>query len=408
MAIGDHFKSLGLVEASQANFFRRPIFLLILMAFAMPIAFSVWTALLNNFVIEVGGFTGVEIGWLHTFREIPGFLAVGVILLIFIIREQVLALVSLALLGFATSLTAFFPEYSGILILTVLGSIGFHYYETVNQSLQLQWIDKTVAPQVLGWVSAVGSFASLLAYGAIVITWKAFNLSYSFVYMTSGGITVLIALICFFIFPQIEAPRPQVNRVVIRSQYWLYYALQFMAGARRQIFLVFAAFMMVKKFNFEVHEVTFLFLINFALSMLFSPLVGKAIAIYGERKILALEYIGLTFVFLAYGGIYYFGWGAKVAIFLFIANHLLFAMSFALKTYLQKISDPSDISPTTAVAFTINHIAAVFLPAVLGYLWITNPIGVFIIAALMALISVFLSMLIPSHPSIGRETIFVN
>ena len=142
--------------------------------------------------------------------------------------------------------------------------------------------------------------------------------------------------------------------------------------------------------------------------MLFSPLVGKAIAIYGERKILALEYIGLTFVFLAYGGIYYFGWGAKVAIFLFIANHLLFAMSFALKTYLQKISDPSDISPTTAVAFTINHIAAVFLPAVLGYLWITNPIGVFIIAALMALISVFLSMLIPSHPSIGRETIFVN
>ncbi len=71
MAIGDHFKSLGLVEASQANFFRRPIFLLILMAFAMPLVFSVWTSLLYNLVIEVGGFTGVEIGWLHTFREIP-------------------------------------------------------------------------------------------------------------------------------------------------------------------------------------------------------------------------------------------------------------------------------------------------------------------------------------------------
>ena len=409
MAIGDNFQRLGLAKASQASFFRRPVFLLILMAFAMPIAFSGWTALLNNFVIEVGGFTGVEIGWLHTFREIPGFLAVGVILLIFIMREQVLALLSLALLGLATSLTAFFPEFSGILILTVLGSIGFHYYEAVNQSLQLQWIDKTVAPQVLGWVSAVGSFASLLTYGAIVITWKAFDLSYSFVYITSGGITVFIALICFFIFPQIESPRLQVNRVVIRPQYWLYYALQFMAGARRQIFLVFAAFMMVKKFNFEVHEVTFLFLINFALSMLFSPLVGKAITVYGERKMLALEYIGLTFVFLAYGGIYYFGWGGvKVAISLFIANHLLFAMSFALKTYLQKISNPSDISSTTAVAFTINHIAAVFLPAVLGYLWINNPIGVFIIAALMALVSVFLSMLIPSYPSIGQETIFVN
>ena len=51
------------------------------MAAAMPIAFATWSALLNNFVIEVASFTGREIGWLQSVREIPGFLAIGVIVL---------------------------------------------------------------------------------------------------------------------------------------------------------------------------------------------------------------------------------------------------------------------------------------------------------------------------------------
>jgi len=254
--IGDRIPTLPLAEARKLPFHRQPVFLLFLMAFAMPIAFSTWAALLNNFVIEAANFTGVEIGWLHTIREIPGFLAVGVILLIIYIREQVLGLVSLILLGGASALTAYFPSFGGILVLTLISSIGFHYYETVNQSLQLQWIEIERAPQLLGWLTAAGSFASLIAYGALVLTWKTFNLSYEFVYMTSGGITVAIAIFALIYFPQFEAPEPQIKKMVLRRRYWLYYALQFISGARRQIFMVFAAFMMVEHFNFEVHEVT--------------------------------------------------------------------------------------------------------------------------------------------------------
>ena len=102
------------------------------MAAAMPLAFATWSALLNNFVIEVAQFDGSDIGWLHTVREIPGFLAVGVIALIMVIREQVLGIVALILLGAAIAITAWFPSMAGILTITMLSSIGFHYYETVN------------------------------------------------------------------------------------------------------------------------------------------------------------------------------------------------------------------------------------------------------------------------------------
>lgn len=398
--------SVPLHEARHLPAWRQPVALLYVMAAAMPIAFATWSALLNNFVIEAAGFTGVEIGWLHTVREIPGFLAIGVIAVLLVMREQVLALVSLVMLGVATAITAWFPSFGGLLFVTLLSSIGFHYFETVNQSLQLQWLPKDRAPIVLGRILAVGSGAALVAYVLLVVTWKTFDLSYNFVYLAAGGATALIALACVVIYPQFEAPEPQLKRLVLRRRYWLYYALQFLSGARRQVFIVFAAFMMVERFGLEVHQLTALFILNFIANMALAPAMGRAVARYGERNVQVFEYLGLTLVFLAYGGIYWFGWGVAVAAALYVLDHLFFALSLALKTYFQKIADPRDIAPTAAVAFTINHIAAVFLPALLGYLWITSPTSVFLLAAAMAAAAIALAAMIPRHPDTGNETVF--
>ena len=393
-------------EAQKSPLWRRPVFLLFLMAATMPIAFSTWYALLNNFVVDVANFDGADIGLLHSVREIPGFLAVGVIAIIIFVREQVLGLISLILLGVATGVTAWFPQMGGILTLTLLSSVGFHYYETVNQSLQLQWISKESAPQVLGWLLAMGSAASLVAFGVIVVTWEWLELSYNVAYMVSGGITVAMAVACVIIYPQFQSPIPQHKTMILRKRYWLYYALQFMAGARRQIFMVFAGFMMVERFGFAVHQLTALYLINLAFNMVLGPVFGKVVARFGERNTLIFEYVGLALVFFAYGGIYMFGWGIILAGTLFVIDHLFFSLAFALKTYFQKIADPADIAPTAAVAFTINHIAAVGLPVMLGLVWLISPILVFVMAALMALTSLALAFLIPRHPVAGHETIF--
>ena len=408
MVLGDSFRSVPLAQAKSFPIWRRPIALLAVMAFAMPIAFATWSALLNNFVIEMAGFDGADIGWLHTVREIPGFLAILVIFLLLVVREQVMALVCLLLLGAATALTAQFPNLGGLLFVTLLSSIGFHYYETVNQSLQLQWIKKEKAPQTLGWLLSIGSGATLLAYLLIVLTWRAFDLSYSLVYWVAGGVTMGIALLCFVAFPQFESPDPQTKKLVLRRRYWLYYALQFMSGARRQIFVVFAAFMMVERYGFEVHQITALFMGTLLANMVAAPLLGIVVQRFGERLALIVEYGGLAAIFFLYAGLYIYDWGAWIAGALFVLNHLFFALALAIKTYFQKIASPTDIAPTAAVAFTINHIAAVFLPAALGYLWLTSPVSVFLLAAGMAVISFGLSILVPRHPEPGRETILTR
>ena len=241
-----------------------------------------------------------------------------------------------------------------------------------------------------------------------MLTWKTFDLSYETVYAVSGGLTVAMALFVALAYPQFETSEPQSKKFVLRRRYWLYYGLQFMSGARRQIFVVFAAFMMVERFGFEVHEVTALFLINYLANMLAAPLMGRAVGWFGERNALIFEYFGLTGIFLAYGGVYFFGWGVAVAAALYVLDHLFFALAFALKTYFQKIASAEDIAPTAAVSFTINHIAAVFLPAGLGYLWVLSPAAVFGVAATMSMLSLMMALLVPRHPDAGHETIFAK
>ncbi len=371
------------------------------MAGAVPLSFATWQALLNNFAIERAAFTGIEIGVLHSLREIPGFLAFAVVFLLFLLREQSIALISLALLGVGTLMTGFFPNVIGLYITTVIMSVGFHYYETIQTSLSLQWLDKDKAPEVLGRIIAVGAFTSIVTFGIIWLAFDLIGLDFIWVYALGGVATVLIALVCAVSFPQFPAKVRQHRHMVLRKRYWLYYALTFLSGARRQIFIVFAGFLMVEKFGYSVAAISTLFLINAALNMLFASRIGRLIGIVGERAALVFEYVGLVIVFVAYA----FVNNAELAAGLYIVDHFFFALAIAIKTYFQKIADPADFASSAGVAFTINHIAAVILPVILGILWLTSPSTVFLVGAGLAGVSLALSLNIPTQPAPDNEVI---
>ena len=373
--------------------------LLKLMTFAMPFSFGVWMALFNNFAIEQGGLNGAHIGVLQSWREVPGFLAFGVVFLLIVIAEQRLAILSLLMLGVGTALTGWLPSFTGLLVTTMLMSVGFHYYETVKQSLALQWFTKEEAPVQLGRLMSIGAASSLLAYGWVWLALQVFELPVAWVYMFGGSVTVVIALLALVLFPRYESKVPQTKKLVLRKRYGLYYALVFMGGGRRQIFVVFAALMMVERFGFGADDVALMFLANGLLSMWLAPKIGSLVAKWGEKRALTLEYTGLILVFLAYSVV---DW-APIAVALYMLDHILFAMAIAQKTYFQKIADPADMASTAGVSFTINHIAAVLLPALMGLLWLVSPSWVFILGAIMAAMSLMLARWVPSNPAHGKE-----
>ena len=87
-----------------------------LMTIAMTVAFATWMGIINNFVVEEANFTGADIGMLQSIREIPGFLAFTVILLLLILKEQPLAYLSLLFLGVGVAITGFFPNMLGLML----------------------------------------------------------------------------------------------------------------------------------------------------------------------------------------------------------------------------------------------------------------------------------------------------
>ncbi|MBV2106615.1 MAG: MFS transporter [Candidatus Thiodiazotropha sp. (ex Ctena orbiculata)] len=388
------------MENSRLSAVRRPEFLLLLMAIAVPLSFAAWMTLLNNFAIERAAFSGREMGILQSLREIPGFLAFGVVFLLLLIREQRLAYLSLALLGLGTAVTGLFPSVAGLYITTVIMSVGFHYYETLQTSLALQWIDKSRSAETLGRLIAAGSFASILTFTLIWLFDDMLQLDYPLIYLIMGGLTLLIALIAWLGFPLFPQKTEQHKHMVFRKRYWLYYTLTFMSGARRQIFVVFAGFLMVEKFGYSVSQIAILFLINASINVFLAPRIGRLIGQIGERRALLIEYAGLILVFCGYALVQ----TAWVAAVLYIIDHLFFALAIALKTYFQKIAAAEDIASTAGVSFSINHIAAVVIPALFGIIWLSSPALVFLAGAAMAAISFILSLLVPKVPAIGRES----
>lgn len=374
---------------------RSPFALLVLMSVAMPLAFYTWYALLNNFVVEQAQYNGADIGLLQSIREVPGFLAFTAIFILLIIKEQRFAIISLAILGLGVAVTGYFPSHIGLLLSTFTMSVGFHYFETLKKSLTLQWLPKEDAPALMGKLLAVGSATSLVVYG--VIWFQPFG--YQSLYLIGGGLCVLLSIFMLLAYPNFPEAEAQHKKLFLRRRYWLYYALVFMSGARRQIFMVFAGFMMVEKFDYGLSDIAALYLINHAISSVIAGPVGRWINRVGERTALSVEYIGLVLVFVSYA----FVNDPNLAGALYVVDHLFFSMAIAIHTYFQKIADPKDIAATAGVSFTINHIAAVVIPVSLGLLWLHSHALVFFIGAALALGSLVLARKIPDEPGPGRE-----
>jgi predicted MFS family arabinose efflux permease len=228
------------------------------------------------------------------------------------------------------------------------------------------------------------SLAAATSIGIGLLIWLMTSfLDFTQIYLVVGSLIAAAALWSLTRDPTDVNLIPQRRQMVLRRKYWLFYFLTFMAGARRQIFIAFSVLLLVQKFQYTVQEVTLLFVINNSINYFLSPMVGKSIIRFGERKVLSLEYASVIVLFTAYATV-----DSKLLVaFIYILDQVFFTFAIAIRTYFQKVGDPQDIAPSMAVGFTINHLAAVFLPAVGGMVWMIDYRIPFFAGAAMGIIS---------------------
>ncbi len=352
-----------------------------------------WRTVFNNYAVEEIGISGLRIGIIQSVREIPGFLALLVVFCLFIIKEHKLGALSVVIMGIGIALTGLYPSFWGLISTTFIMSLGFHYFETVNKSLTLQHFNSKEAPFVLGKIKSYGALTNIIIGGLVWIISKYYQLSN--IFLLFGLIIILSGVFALTRNPINKSIPSQERKMVLKKRYWLYYTLNFLSGARRQIFVAFAVFMLVDKFQFEVETIAILFIVNNVITYFIAPLIAKAINRFGEKLVLSVEYFSLIAIFICYAYVQ-----NRITIMaLYVLDHIFFGAAMAVNTYFQKIGNREDIAPSMAAGFTINHISAVIIPVIGGALWMINYQIPFLLGSGIALLSLIVVQFIKTQPT---------
>jgi predicted MFS family arabinose efflux permease len=368
---------------------RRMLVYLIISNFVLHFGFRVWQSMFNNFAVEELGIGPGSIGWIQALREIPGLIGFSLGFLALFLSEVRIMALSIILLGVGSFLTGQAQSMPLLLASTVVMSLGFHFFYPSNNAVVLMTVDKKDAPKALGQLRSLGALAALLATGTVYLL--AGRWGYRTLLTIVGGLVVVGGLL---LLPLDKSKKslPSRRRVVVRRQYWLYYALSFLMGSRRHIFTTFAIFLLVREHGISVETTATLFLINSLINTYAYQLVGRLVGQLGERLMLSLAFGTLVFVFLGYAYVTYL----PVLYVLFIIDNILFGFNLATTTYFQKIAvTPEEITSNLSVEQTINHIAAIVVPIAGGTVWVLfGSQAPFLAGAALVLVSLALTQFI--------------
>jgi predicted MFS family arabinose efflux permease len=372
-------------------------------SFFLYFGFNVWRAMFNNFAVEEIGVNATQIGFLQSFREIPGLMGFVVGFLALWLSEMRLMGLSVLLMGLGIVVTGWADGLAVLLLGSMVMSIGFHFFYPSNSSVVLMGVGKDEAPKMLGRLRSVSSFAAVIGTVVIWVFVDGVRLGsleippwgYRTTLFVVGGIVVVGS---FFALRngRRQGVQREKRKVVFRKDYWLYYSLTFMMGSRRHIFTTFAIFMLVDIYGISVRETALLFLVNSLISTYASAQLGKLVARFGERKVLTFNFVGLIGVFLGYAYIQYL----PVLFALFVLDHIFFGFNLAIESYFQKIShSPEEITSNVSLAQTINHVSALVVPVLGGILWTQiAPAATFLAGVVIAVISLVLVQFIQTKP----------
>lgn len=360
---------------------------LILGSMFFSLGFFMYNVLFTNFAADEINIVPSELGILESIREIPGLLSVLIAAATMFLLEPRLAGIALLIMAAGVTNYSHLDDVTGLVIFSLIWSVGFHSWAPVSLSLALRLGPKGFEGRRLGLLRSTGNIAGLLGIGIVFLL--AGNTGMRPLFVVSG---VLIGVGGFVIFRIRSRTHSRNQRIVLRRRYWLFYLLQFLSGTRRHVFMTFALFALVRIHGASIETVAVLSFVNQIGSIISAYTFGRWIDRYGEKPVLAWGFGGLTFVFLGYAFID-IPWILYV---LYVIDNILFNNSIAVTTYVEKILvDPSDLRPTMVTGQTMNHIAAIIVPVTGGLLWQAyGHVLPFVAGAVVAAISVFVSLLI--------------
>jgi predicted MFS family arabinose efflux permease len=359
--------------------------------FMMGIAYSIYDSIFNNFINERFQLSGFQRSFLEVPRELPGFLVVFVSALLWFLSSRRLGAFAFLLGMIGVLLIGFIPSTYAVMALCLfVFSMGQHLFMPVSASIGMDLAREGQTGRRLGQLSAIRNFATILGSFLVFLGFRflGFNFHTTFI-LTAIGLAIAMMLMLWMKPGAVMRPK---NFLSLHKEYRLYYILNVLTGARKQIFMTFGPWVIVSIFKQPTQTIATLLTIGGIIGILFQPVLGRAIDRFGERIVMQVEAVALVFVCLGYG-FSKFLFPEHIAFLLicgfYILDLMLFAVNMARSMYIKKIAlDPSHVQPALTAGLTIDHIFSISIALVGGVIW--NAFGfqyVFLMGIVIAVLN---------------------
>lgn len=369
--------------------FGKEFLLIAIGALLLQMGTGIQSTVFTNFVSDELAIGADQLGLVSGIREIPGLLTVVLALATLFLTESMLAAVCMGLVALGLFAFSATQSFGSLIVATLILSVGQHLYFPLQSAMVL----KTSQPHERA--SRLGSLNSVTAFATVAATLLVRGMAPYFSYRVMFRVAAVIAIVgALFQFSLKRGGKANLRRaLVFRWQYKTYYVLNLLAGSRRHINQTFATFALVSLHNVDLASISLLFLTSNILSIFSRPFLGKIIDRWGEGKSLTFNYALVSVLFLGYA----FLGNVKLLYAVFILDQLLLGFEVAITTHLDKICDPQDISASLAMGGTINHITAVLVPIIGGFLWkAVSPAATFLAGLVLCLISLVQAYRLPT------------
>jgi len=392
-------------------------FLSVLLIFGIAIGLK--HGVQNNYLSEIVNIDEFERGIVDAFRELPGLLLIFILALMYRFADSKVFKIGIALMagGMAglllTSSSEMFLTKIVVVFFMVLFSTGEHIIMPVRSTIAMELAKREKSGASLGITTSIGQLGTIA--GLLLVTGIFFFLDkhgfsridivgYRIVFGIAAALMLTAALVAAALKETtLKAPR---QRFYFAKKFTKYYIMEVFYGSRKQIFLTFAPYVLVRKYMADPSTMALLLAICSVFIMFCSPLIGKLIDKVGYKKVMVGDTLILVVVCLLYGFSHRLFIPAVAFIVIccnFVLDQVISVASMANNVYVQRISsDREEITATLSTGISVNHIFSVSIALLGGWIWKVAGIEVlFTMSAILGLISSIFAATIRKGEEVG-------
>jgi len=370
---------------------QRQVLLLVGATALLGVSSGIFETTFNNFLSDTFHLSAAARGRLEFPRELPGFLTALLSgALFFLMETRIAALASLGIAAGMIGLSLWGGHYPSMLLFMVIWSAGTHLVMPLHNSIALSLADEGKQASLLGRLGSASTAATVIGCGFVWASIDSLHLDYAAIFAVGAVAATGAAL--FMATMRVHSAGVRRKPFLVRPQYRLFYLLSVLFGARKQVFVTFGPWVLIKVFEQPASTFAQLWIASSIIGVVLRPVLGTWIDRYGERPVLVMDALLTALVCLGYGFAEHLGLGRHAVHLVYLCymmDQILFATGMARTTYLDKIAvKRDDIAPTLSLSVSIDHLVSMTVPALGGLLWAAYGYpSVFLAAAMVAVVN---------------------